>query len=205
MALGLAAGASSAAIKIGKHHGVCPPSVNDGLVACLLILAYVLYHARRMPERLDEWGFTTPLTRGAILSACGLLAFALAVIVAWAKHLGLSTAITPQYPFEMLDYLIGAFPQQFFMCSVGLVTLARIPRLKGQWRIPLLVGCIFALAHLWTPARFSPLHIPVQSVITFPLGFVAAAYFLSYRTIIPLTIIHAILFPLYFHWVEAHL
>jgi len=48
---------------------------------------------------------------------------------------------------RMVYYIIGAFPQQFVMCSVGLVTLAKLPVFRGLWRLPLAVGLAFCLAH----------------------------------------------------------
>jgi len=105
----------------------------------------------------------------------------------------------------MVEYIVGAFPQQFFMCSVGLVFLTKFRAFRGTWRIPLAVGLVFSLAHFWTPARIPGTIIPIQMVLVFPVGFVAAFYFLKFRTILPLTAAHAIAYVLLHNWVEMHL
>ena len=105
----------------------------------------------------------------------------------------------------MVEYLAAAFPQQFALCSVGLVSLSALPVFRGAWRLPLAVGLAFSLAHFWTPARIPGTYIPLQMVLTFPAGFFAAAYFLKHRSILPLTVIHAVTYPLLHHWIETRL
>ena len=43
-------------------------NTTDGLVASLLMLGYIIARARRQPEKLDEWGITTPLTFPAVVT-----------------------------------------------------------------------------------------------------------------------------------------
>jgi hypothetical protein len=165
----------------------------------------VVARGRREPAKLDEWGITTPLTVPAILVALALLAVAVASQYISGVALAGRVVFEPWLPSHMLDYILGAFPQQFFLCSVGLVNLAKLPAFRGAWRLPLAVAFVFGLAHWWTPARIPGTIIPVQMIVTVPLGFLAAAYFLRFRNILPLTAMHAILFPLWYNWVEVHL
>jgi hypothetical protein len=118
------------------------------------------------------------------------------------RMLGNELDFEPSYVFRMIDYIVGAFPQQFFLCSVGLASLATLPALRGMWRLPLVVGLCFGIAHLWSPVRFPGLIIPPVAVATTPMGFFAAWYFLRFRNILPLTAFHAIAFVLYSRWVE---
>ena len=105
----------------------------------------------------------------------------------------------------MIDYVVAAFPQQFFMCSVGLVSLAKLRVFRGKWRLPLAVGLIFSLAHWWTPARIPGTAIPLQMVLTLPAGLGCAFYFLEFRAVLPLTAMHAIVYVLLHNWVEVQL
>jgi hypothetical protein len=178
---------------------------TDAALAFLLTAGYIVYRARRAPEKLDTWGITAPLSKEAIAVAIGLLA----LVILGLAITGL--AIAGHLRFEvhdvsrMIRYVISAFPQQFFLCSVVLVNLATLPAFKGAWRLPLVTGLLFGLAHFWVPVRFPGTQIPLQVISTFPLGFLAAWYFLRYRTILPLTAGHAILYVLLHRWVESHL
>jgi membrane protease YdiL (CAAX protease family) len=180
-------------------------SFNDGLVPSLLCIGYIIARARRQPEKLDEWGLTTPLTAPAVLMGFVLLGIAVGLNAVSGLALTGRLGFEPWYVPDMVDYILGAFPQQFFMCSVGLVTLAKIPAFKGTWRLPLTVGLVFSLAHWWTPAHIPGTFIPVQMVTTLPAGFILTLYFLKFRNILPLTIIHAITFVVGVNWVETHL
>ena len=106
---------------------------------------------------------------------------------------------------KMIEYVVGAFPQQFFMCSVGLVSLAKLRIFRGLWRLPLVVGVLFSLAHWWTPAKLPGTCIPIQMILTLPAGFGCVLYFLKFRSIIPLTAMHAIVYVLLHNWVETQL
>lgn len=177
----------------------------DGLVATLIVLGYVIYRARREPAKLDEWGLTTPITGAAIL-AIGVLLF-IGALALGLMGLRLTGALSFEinYLSRMIAYIPGAFPQQFFLCSVGLVTLSKIVALQGPWRLPLTVGIIFGLAHFWTPAPLPGTHFPIQILLTAPMGAAAAWYFLRFRTILPLIFCHVVHYVLLVHWVERHL
>ncbi len=180
-------------------------NTTDALAAFLLALGYIIARARRQPEKLDEWGITTPLTLAALLTSLALLAGCAGILAGCGRALTGKLTFEPWYVPRMVDYLVGAFPQQFFMCSVGLVTLAKLRFFRGLWRLPLTVGLVFSLAHFWTPAHFPGTIIPVQMVITFPAGFAVTLYFLKFRNILPLTVVHAIFYILLHHWIELHL
>lgn len=180
-------------------------NTTDALVAFLLTLGYIIARARRQPEKLDEWGITTPLTLPAVATGLVLLGIAVGCLAAHGISLTGRLDFEPSYVPRMVEYIVGAFPQQFFMCSVGLVFLAKLRPFRGMWRIPLAVGLVFSLAHFWTPARIPGTIIPIQMVIVFPAGFVCAFYFLKFRNILPLTAIHAIAYVLLHNWVEVHL
>ena len=206
MGFAVIVGVVAATLKlIARAHPTWQMHATDSLVASLLVVGYIIARGRRHPEKLDEWGLTTPLTRAAIAMGLLLLGIGIGIhaVTAWAMVGKLS--FEPSYVPRMVDYILGAFPQQFFMCSVGLVTLAKFPAFRGAWRLPLAVGLVFSLAHWWTPARIPGTIIPVQMLTTFPAGFICAFYFLKYRNILPLTLNHAILFVLGVNWVEVHL
>jgi membrane protease YdiL (CAAX protease family) len=98
------------------------------------------------------------------------------------------------------------FRVEHFMPQASYFTWYHLPHIVVQIRaLPLAVGCIFAMAHFWTPHLIPGTAIPVQVPGTFPMGFLAAWYFLRYRTMLPLTACHAVLYILLNKWVEAHL
>jgi len=198
-------GISTAAIKLLAH---ARPDwrINgmDVIVANVLLVGYIVARARRTPEKLDEWGLTTPLSPAALISGLLLLLTGVVVIAGVASTYA-TLEFRPDYVPKMVNYLLGAFPQQFFMCSVGLVTLAKFPVFQGAWRLPLFVGLVFGLAHWWTPATIPGTFIPIQMVCTIPVGFICAFYFLKFRNILPLTLMHAILYVLWASWVESNL
>lgn len=172
------------------------------IVPFILTVAYIIARGRQEPEKLDVWGLTSPIS-GAAAGIMAAFTVLMAVLLATtALLLGGDLDFGPGHLFRMAEYLIGAFPQQFFLCSVGLVTLATLPVLSGSWRLPLAVGMGFGLAHFWTPVLFPGTSIPLQVVTTAPLGFFAAWYFLRFRTIVPLTFFHAIGHVLYSQWVK---
>ncbi len=174
-------------------------------VASVLTLGYIVARARRQPERLDDWGITTRLTLSGVLTGAALLLLAVAIPAALGVAVAGRLSFRPSYVSEMIEYIPSAFPQQFFLCSVVLATLATLRPFRGLWQLPLAVGLLFSLAHFWTPARIPGTIVPIQLVLTFPAGFFAAFYFLKFRTILPLTAIHAICYPLLHNWVESHL
>lgn len=200
-------GVAFAAVKVVQ--GFCPAlhitltTINE--TASLLVIGYILARARRCPEKLDLWGLTTPLTPGALVSGFVLLGAAVGTLALGGLRAGGGLEFRPHYITEMVEYIPAAFPQQFALCSIGLVSLSTLRVFRGAWRLPLAVGLAFSLAHFWTPARIPGTFIPLQMVLTFPAGFLAAAYFLKYRNILPLTLIHAVAYPLLHHWIETRL
>lgn len=172
--------------------------------ASVLTISYILWRVQTNPERLRDWGITTPLTPTLLFAGFLLLVTAVASLAAISIALGVGPAFKPGYISEAIEYLLSAFPQQFFLCSVGLLTLSRLPLFQGSWRLPLAVGLAFSLAHFWTPSRVPGIVIPFQMLLTFPMGFVAAYYFLKFRSILPLIAIHAIVYPLLVDWIERH-
>lgn len=178
---------------------------TTNIIACLLTVGYILRRSRRNPEKLDTWGITRPFSASAW--GIGLLLLALATtLLATTGHLLAGTlSFESRYITEMVEYIPAAFPQQFLLCSVGLTSLATLPVFRGKWRLSIVVGVAFSLAHFWTPARIPGTIIPVQMLITLPAGFGAALYFLTYRNILPLTAIHAVFYPLMHHWIERQL
>jgi len=177
----------------------------DALAAFLLTLGYIIARGRWQPDKLDEWGITTPLTLSAAAAGLLLLGIAIGTLAAYGILLTGRLDFEPSYVPRMVEYIVGAFPQQFVMCSVGLVFLAKFRVFRGMWRLPLAVGLVFSLAHFWTPAHIPGTIVPVQMVLVLPAGFVCAFYFLNFRSILPLTGIHAITYVLMHNWVEAHL
>lgn len=182
--------------------GVGPSS---SILPCVLCVGYIIYRGRKDPEKLDEWGITTPITRGAAASILVMILSAAGALGAVGHALSGTLPFAPSYVFRAINYVVGAFPQQFFLCSVGLVSLAKLPFFQGLWRLPLVLGLLFGLAHFWSPVRIPGSQVPVQALITMPMGFLCAHYFLRYRTILPLTAAHAIVFVLFMSWVERHL
>jgi len=178
---------------------------SDALAASLLFVGYIFYRARHEPEKLDEWGLTTKITGKAVFVGAGLLCLGVLALAALGMALVGGLSFQVSYFPRMLDYTTGAFPQQFAMCSVFLVNLAKLRVLQGLWRLPMLVGLLFGLAHFWTPAPIPGTVIPLQVPGTIPMGFLCAWYFLRFRTILPLILCHIVLFVLLVHWVERHL
>ena len=167
----------------------------------IFTVAYIIWRGRREPGKLDTWGLTTPITGAAVLVMAVFLGMTAALLGTSRLMLGGKLDFEPHYVFRMVDYIVGAFPQQFFLCSVGLASLATVPVLRGSWRLPLAIGICFGVAHFWTPVHLPGSVIPLQVVVTAPMGFFAAWYFLRFRNILPLTMFHAIAYVLYSQWV----
>lgn len=182
-----------------KESGV---GASATIVPFVLTVAYIIARGRQEPVKLDTWGLTSPISGTAVLFMAAFTGITAALLATTALMLGGELDFSPEYLFRMAEYLIGAFPQQFFLCSVGLVTLATLPVLSGTWRLPLTVGICFGLAHFWSPDHFPGTFIPIQVVATAPMGFFATWYFLRFRNILPLTIFHAISYVLFSRWVE---
>jgi hypothetical protein len=91
------------------------------------------------------------------------------------------------------------------MCSVGVVTLSRMRIFRDYWRLPVAVGVVFCLAHFWTPGTIPGTCIPIAFIHTLPGGFLATLYFLKFHTILPLIVVHAMMWPMGVHWVYNYL
>jgi hypothetical protein len=200
-------GLAMVALKIAgmAEPGLQVSRYTTDAVASVFTLGYIVYRARRQPEKLDEWGITTPLSLPLVLAGLALLAAAVGSLAIIATILAKGPSFNLAYFAQAAEYILSAFPQQFFMCSVGLTILATLRPFRGAWRLPLAVGLAFSLAHFWTPSRVEGTIIPFQMLLTLPMGFFAAYYFLKFRSILPLTVIHAIAYPLLVDWVEKHL
>jgi hypothetical protein len=175
-------------------------NITDALVASLLILGYIAARARREPEKLDEWGLTTPLTIPAVAAALVLLGigvggFSVSTGIAFAG----GPRFEPSYVPRMIEYITGAFPQQFAMCSVGLVSLAKLRAFRNTWLLALAVGFSFCFAHLVLPGK-SVSTMLLELATLFPAGILASSYFLKFRNILPLTAMHAILYIFLSTW-----
>lgn len=175
-----------------------------GDIISIPCIAYILWRAQTQPEKLREWGLTTPL-KGLALGIFGLLLIATIVPLAVFGLLKTgSLSFEIGYLFRMIDYVSAAFPQQFLVFAVGVATLEKLPGLHGNWRLPLILGFLFGFSHFFIASR--PLcGVPAQVIVTLPFGCVATWYFLRFRTIVPLVIIHAIGFVLLVEWVEKTL
>jgi len=178
----------------------CRTTIDD--IASVMIIGYVIARARRHPEKLDEWGLSTPITWPAVLMGVALAAIGIGMLVAGTILANGTLSFEPAYVSQMIEYIPAGFPQQFVMCSIGLAALSTLRAFRGSWRLPLAVGVVFSLAHFWTPARIPGTIVPVQMILTLPAGFFAAFYFLKFRTIVPLTAIHAVMYPLLHNWIE---
>jgi len=174
-------------------------------IASVLTVGYIIARARRQPGKLDDWGITTRLTPLALLVGFLLLGLSAASSAAGGIATAGRLSFEPCYITQMVEYILSAFPQQFVLCSVVLTSLATLRPLHGSWRLPLLVGVLFSLAHFWTPAHFPGTSVPIQMPLTLGAGFCASFYFLRFRSILPLTVIHAFTYPLLYNWIEMHL
>jgi hypothetical protein len=183
-----------------------PGSLGGSLgdLSSILCIAYILWRAERQPWKLREWGLTTPITGTAFAFFAGFLALTIVSIGCTGLALSGSLSFELSYVFRMIDYVSGAFPQQFLFFAVGVANLEKFSLLRGHWRLPLLLGALFCLGHCFMPI---PLlwGLPVPVLVTFPLGFFATWYFLRFRTIIPLVAIHAIGFILLVNWIDKYL
>lgn len=174
-------------------------------IASVVTVGYIVSRARRQPEKLDAWGITTPVTMSMLFAGLGLLAVAVGTLAITSFWVGGRPDFDISLLARAIEYILSGFPQQFVLCSIGLASLATFPALRGTWRLPLAVGLVFSLGHFWAEKRVPGSVAPLQMLLTFPAGFFAAYYFLRFRSILPLTAIHAISYPLLVNWVEKYL
>ncbi len=174
-----------------------------GGTGSIICLAYIFWRANRQPEKLREWGITAPITGMAIVVFVGLMSLTAFVLAATSLSQGGAPTFEFGYIFRMIDYVSGAFPQQFLFFAVGIVNLEKLSFLRGNWRLPLLMGVTFAAGHLFDIKYIWG--IPTAILVTLPMGFGVTYYFLRFRTIIPIVAFHAIGFVLLTNWVEKHL
>lgn len=177
----------------------------DALIPFLVCILYIVFRARRDPEKLDEWGITKPVTMSAVFVFVLITGMGIGSLAAFGLLLSDSLSFELRYVKNMVDYIPAAFPQQFFLCSVDLVSFSKMKIFQGNWRLPIVVGLFFALAHFWTPFHIPGTRIPLQVIGTFPAGFLAAWYFLRFRNILPLTLSHIIFYVLLHNWVQVYL
>jgi hypothetical protein len=170
-------------------------------LACIICIVYILMRASHQPEKLREWGFITPITRVAFVFFIGFLLVSLLILgfCGWALFGMLPFEI--HYVAQMIDYTRDAFLQQFLIFAIGVVNLEKFPLLRGKWRLPILMGILFAFVHpidiqfLWG--------IPLPLLLLFPMGFLATYYFQRFRTILPNIAIHAIGYVLLSNWITS--
>lgn len=181
-------------------------NASEPLVCFFLTFAYILVRARRQPDKLDEWGITTPLSAPAILVACAFFGIGVLVLAINRIH------IAGTLPFSMgmvtgsIEYISSGFTQQFFLCSVGLVSLGKMRIFRGWLRLPLALAACFGVMHLWMPlsAPAERFWIELAGVAGVAgLGFLASAYFLLFRNMIPIAIIHAVGFGISQDWMNG--
>jgi hypothetical protein len=174
------------------HFGASEP-----LICFFLTLGYILTRARTQPEKLDEWGITTPITAPAVLVACALFGVIMLSAALAKIYAGGLPPLSMAMVTGSIEYMSSGFTQQFFLCSVGLVSLAKIPVFRGWLRLPAALGIGFGVMHLWLPisAPAERFWIELAGVVVVSgLGFIASAYFLRFRTMVPLGLLHAVSF-----------
>lgn len=169
-----------------------------GSFCCVL---YILPRARKTPEKLDEWGFTElPSSEGWIAGA-GLIVLAFAGPVVTTLLLGGTLFFTPELVTEAFGYLWSAFAQEFLLCSIFANNLSRLNLLRGNLRIPILAGLVFGLLH-FKPVNISWPQSTFMMGFTALMGFTLTFYFLKYRFIWPVIMLHAIGFPMVAYWID---
>lgn len=176
-------------------------SIGD--IMTIPCIAYILWRAQREPNKLREWGLTTPITVQALLYAVVMFVLAIAILLVACYGYGRALSFDISYIFRMTDYVAGAFPQQFVLCSILLVSLEKMPPLRGAWRMPLLCGVLFFVAHLWAIVH-DPSKLTLFSLNLILMGVVVTAYFLRFRTIIPIVALHAFVFVLTTNWLAGY-
>ena len=84
----------------GWHVGV-----SSANVPCILCVAYIIWRARRTPEKLDTWGLTTPVTGLAALVMALFLGLTAVLLGVTGRMLGNELDFEPSYVFRMIDYI----------------------------------------------------------------------------------------------------
>jgi len=203
--VGIFVGVAFAVIKFLKLKYGLNLGNLDTLIPFLVCILYIVFRARRDPEKLDEWGITKPVNMSAAFVFVLITGMGIGGLAAFGLLLSDSLSFEFRYVKNMVEYIPAAFPQQFFLCSVGLVSFSKMKIFHGNWRLPIVIGLFFALAHFWTPFHIPGTRIPLQVIGTFPAGFLAAWYFLRFRNILPLTLSHVMIYVLLHNWVEVYL
>jgi hypothetical protein len=169
-------------------------------LACIIVIVYILWRARDQPEKLQEWGLTTPITGKALAFFISFLLLAIFSLGVAGWTISGMVQFEIHYVVQIIDYVTDAFLQQFIIFAIGVVSFEkRFPRLRNKWRLPLLLGILFTLGHLYDIKFLWGIPIPV--LIIFPLGFFATYYFQRFRTILPLIAIHAIGYVFLSNWI----
>lgn len=167
-------------------------------IACL---GYILWRAQNEPGKLREWGLTMPITLPALAGAGLLFLLAVGNAVALNQYYGGTLSLDAKGIVFAVNYLSGAFPQQFLLCSIAVVTLEKLPMLRGNWRIPLLLGVVFWLGHIWDVIN-DPSKLSFEFFLLILQGVCASYYFLRFRTVLPLVVLHAIVYAMGVMWIH---
>lgn len=134
-----------------------------------------------------------------------LLVMGVFILICFTFILGGEISFKISYLKLMLRYVFLLFLNNLFFCSVILVTLSKFHLFQNYIRLSLFAGVICSLAHFWKTPLIPGTIIPVEMALTLFGGFFVAIYFLKFRTIIPITLIHAILHTLLHNWIEVYL
>jgi len=169
-----------------------------GSFCCML---YVLPRARAHPWKLDDWGLTSKLSPAGWLGAVGLLVLAFVGPAVITLLFGGSLTFKLSMITDGLGYAWSAFAQEFILCSIAANALAKTKTLRGVWRVPILAGALFGLAHL-LPEGFHWPHTPFMMAFTALMGFTVTFYFLKFRNLWPIVALHAIGFPMAQEWLD---
>lgn len=169
------------------HHALTV-SVN------LLCFAYIGFRVSSEPHKMGEWGLRTKnLLIGSVVSILAITVFSVFLAA-------ISFFKTNAVPFdihligEMVAYTEGAFPQQFLIFGMVCGNLLKLPIFSRGLRLPILAGILFSAGH-W--------HAPYQMFGTMFLGFFCVYFYMRFKNIFPLILMHACLYPLYEAWYKV--
>lgn len=172
-------------------------------VAVFFTIMYIFDRARKHPGKLEEWGLVGKITPWAVMSFLMILGAGIGFNFILGRIYTGDISFEPHYVNDMVFYVFHASLQQFCLCSIILVSLNKIESLSGNWKLPLIVGVIFALVHIIAPSKIPGTKISLQLIYTFPFGILGAWYFLKFRLVLPIVFVHATLYVLLKKWVEV--
>lgn len=186
-----------AAAVIGAFFGLVRGRIlHDTLVmiVILLCLFYLGWRCKHDMSKLKEWGLTFDHLGSASLVALGFAMLATMVLGAITFMETGEIKYNSDLWQQMVRYIKGAFPQQFLIFGLVIGNFSKLSTFSGHFRLPLMGGLFFGALHF---------HAPWQILGTFFLGFFCIAFFLRFRTIIPLIAVHAYLYPLNELWIRG--